>query len=288
MAEISVVPDFLTSTLVTYHILNAPTKISRRYSAHLYRLFEDGINPMERSEYLSFLASNGIDPGQFDEMRCRIFSPKMRDLADFSTGSPLPMPDAVMGSIIAFQERFMPYWSEVERDMLDLAPGKLKLMKNNFDRIYDLALDEIPGERARRPERVEVRLVEGMSPSSHGSHSGDMFYIVEQAYNFRSNEISFNTFVHELIPHDIASKYRFVQEELFGRYDYELEEGFVKAMTNKIVGRILPSAKGELVSRFGQQGSYHLYLKNWPMLKRMQFPDWYRMCLKEIKERLTF
>ncbi len=297
MPEITIRSNFLTSALVTYHIMCAPTTSSREYNKHLYEKFESGITPEDRGYYLSFLIKSGVNTDKFGNVRYDIFFPGHDCVESLFNQSgkkiryhktSAPILEKVVDSMLTFLGRFRPYWKEVEKEINDLIPRNMAVLEENFDRIFTIASEEIPSEEIRPPEKVEVWVVEGLSPSSFGKDRADLHYVIEQLRTFRRPDAFLNTFVHETVPHRIAKKYGSLQEAVLGWKIYDIEEGFAKLMSDKITKKILPDAKIYPPEPMSWEGSYYLYEKNWPLLQNMPFSEWYKMCLEEIKEKITF
>jgi hypothetical protein len=294
MTKITIKPDFLTSVLVTYHIMCAPTSLTRRFNGHLYERFENEISPEERGRYVSFLIENVCSVDQMYDMRNGIFFPDYRDCQSFlksgipNSGKTIPIPKAIGYSVLNFQERFRQYWEKAEEEIEGLIPKHLDTLEENHGRIYEIVSNEIPSEIISKPQNIEMRVVDGLSPSSYARERYGIYYIVEQLERFRENDAMLNTFVHELIPHRLAKPYRDLQKSVFGRYVYEFEEGFAKLLAHKVTKIILPCARSFLPHPMSLEGAFYLFEDRWPLLRQMSFFQWYEMCLKEIREKLTF
>ena len=283
MVEIKIELDNLTSMLVSYHILCAPTEINKRYNQDIFNNLQ--VTSEERGYYLSYLLSKGIQLDKTDCIRTTLFYPEYKSLDDFFANPKKEIPEKIRKDILAFKTRFLPYLEKIREKINPLVELRIEESNKFIDKIYDLA-QELSSVNIERPKELEVRIVEGIAPSSMGTNIIDgKGYIIEQTRNFLSKENSYLlTLIHEAVAHQTANDSRKYLREKFGRHVYDIEEGFAKLFSKKIAEKIL-SWDAEYSTQEGIQTlAYNTFNKNWDSLKGNDFENWYQKCLTEIKD----
>lgn len=283
MVNIKLELDRLTSMLVSYHILCAPTSMNRQYNPDVFDNLS--VSPEERGHYLTFLLSKGVALNQTDSIRTSLFFPEARNLDDLFALYGNEVPNEIWNHLRAFEIRFNQYLEKVRARVDPLIQSRTKESEDVIDRIYDLA-QEFTGISIERPSELEVRIVEGLSPSSRGGDVRDgRGYIVMQTSNFL-NTAGVNyllSLIHEAVAHQTVCGSRKHVRETFGEYIYDVEEGFAKLFSRKIAERILGREVNYAAEDGLQRTAYDTFNRNWSSLNGHNFTTWYKGCLTEIK-----
>lgn len=283
MTKIKLELDKLTSLLVSYHILCAPTELNKEYNPDIFKNL--AVTPEERGLYLTNLLAKGVTLDRTDDVRFGLFLPEFHSLEDYLTSDKIP--EAIKDNLRAFEKRFDQYFGTVKQRVSPLIEKRKEEAESVIDKIYGAA-EEITGIKIKRPSELEIRVVEGIAPSSRGSEIKDgKMYIIEQTRNFldNSDDSYLITLIHEAVAHQTAEQGRQYYKELFGGYVYNIEEGFAKLFTRKVAEKVL----GRDINYFASEGietiSYNTFEKNWDKLNN-NFNEWYKDCLTEIKYNL--
>lgn len=279
--------DRLTSVLMSYHILCAPTDRNRKFNPNIFSGFEKSITQQERKNYLSYLSSKGVSLNKTDSFRKSLFSPKSLDLKDYylsPKGENLPC--QVQINLQAFESRFSSYLDGVEEKVKPLIEDRGRMFKELINKIYDLA-QEFTGVVIKRPEELEVRIVEGLAPSSMGDMIDGKEYILLQSGNLLepTGSSCLLSIIHEAVAHQTAYSSITAYTDIFREYYiYDIDEGFAKVFSKKIAERI----SGGFVNYKAWGGleelAYNTFDRNWASLNKSNFNSWYKDCLIEIKK----
>lgn len=282
MVKIQLELDRLTSMLASYHILCAPTSINKQYNPAVFSNLI--VTPEERGHYLTYLLSKGVTLDRTDSVRTSFFFPESRTLDDFFETYGKEVPDEVKNNLKSFETRFDSYLEKVRANVGPLIQSRSRESQEMIGTIYNLA-QEFTGVSIERPEELEVRIVEGLAPSSRGSEvRNGRGYIVEQTRNFLSTGDSYLlTLIHEAVAHQTADDSRKYMQETFGGYVYDVEEGFAKLFSRKIAERILGREVNYGTEDGLQRLAYDTFNRNWGSLNGTNFGSWYDRCLTEIK-----
>lgn len=308
LPEVTMRLDYVNSLLLTYHIICAPTEMSRKYNEHLYEAFESAIPEEDKKKYLEFLRSafctTDMDK---DKFKTYIFHPEYEDIKSYFFGKREKydyredITEEMMKSWLAFEKHFKPYW-RISEEWLNgyFAPNK-KIVEKYRRMIFDIAVKLLPGTRILMPPKIEVRVVEGIAPRWFVWLGGGVRYIIVDTYTFGNPIALLEAIIHETVAHlSVKKKIRTLQEKVLHEYVYSIEEGFAHLFTDKIIDELPLEGKNlkiwkearerktQYMERSGFKGTYHLYDEKWQLLKKMTFPEWYEMCLQEIKKKLTF
>lgn len=282
MIKVTIKPDYLTSLLVSYHILNAPTEMNKRFNSGVFENLQ--VSQEEREQYLSFLTTIGFDSKDTDEFRFSIFYPEVSTLDDFLSNIAKSTPQSVKDNLRAFDIRFRKYFNSVEEKIDPIIEQSKKEMEEAADSVYDIA-ESMTGIRLKRPKEIELRIVEGLSPSSFARVKSDKLCIIEQTRNFVHEGEYMRTLIHEAVGHFPQFEFKHLYNEVFGEFIYEFEEGFAKFFTAKIAERIFNRAVDSYCSKGGEKLACSIFEKNWGSLTPGNFEGWYKNCLVEIKEK---
>jgi hypothetical protein len=281
--------DYLTSLLVSYHILCAPTEMNQKYNQEIFEELSSVISEEESEEYIEFLESQNFPSEKTDRYRSWLFFPNYDELNGLlQNNQKHRFSKEIVDSIKQFEPNYKRYWNVVISKLAPTMEKKRKELKGHVSRIYNLA-EQKTGETIEKEKDIEIRVVHGLSPSSFVTTRKGKRYRVIQSQNYmedttENNEYLLN-FVHELVPHVVAQKYKHLHEEIFGKWIYKIEEGFVKLMTRKICEELI----GELITKRyggGLEASYNIFERNWNQLNG-NFGEWYKKCLLEIKREFN-
>lgn len=283
MININLKLDQLTSILMSYHILCAPTTFNRRYNPEIFNSLS--VSSEERGNYLTYWISQGVTLDKTDSIRTGLFFPESEFLDDLFEQYGKEWPSEVKNDLRNFESRFNPYFEKVRVKVNPLIPSRKQEAQNFIDAIYDSA-QEFTGVIIERPRELEIRVVEGFAPSSMGTEiKNGKAYIVGQTRNFLSEgEGYLISLIHESVAHQTVDDSRKLLEKIFGKYIYDVEEGFAKLFTKKIGEKIL---NREL--RYGASGglqsiAYDTFNQNWNSLSGNNFSLWYEKCLEETEK----
>ncbi len=283
MIKVKLELDKLTSMLVSHHILCIPTDMTRNCNQDVFDNLT--VTPEEKEKYLNYILSRGIPLDKTDWFRLSLFSPADKNLDDFLKDDKKEIPEELKKNIISFQQRFEQYFEKVKAKVDPLIQSRTQYSEEMIDKVYESA-KELSGVYIEKPKELEVRIVEGLSPSSMGVGGiNGKKYIIEQAINFLSKGNWYLlSLIHEAVAHQTAKNSRKYLQEKFGGYVYDIEEGFAKLFTKKIAEKILNC---EVIhpTRDGLENlSYDAFNKNWDSLNENNFENWYQKCLTEIKD----
>jgi len=276
MVEVDLILDRFNSEINCYHILCSPTELSRRYNPRVYANLS--VTSQERDDYCVFLFDGKLKP---DQLRVNLATPA-KDLDSFCSLVGLYVPPEISANFAEFQARFGGYFEGVKRQFEPLMQERLGKTKELIERIYQLSKVET-GVSVPIPERLEMRVVEGMSPSSYGRTFNEVFYVFEQMRNYLDEVGFFSTLVHECVGHQTASCGRRFHQEFFGGYMYNFEEGFVKVLTRRIIESLFGKSQGG-PSGPDQELAFKVFEESWPDLKKLGFLEWYKRGLIRIRD----
>lgn len=282
MIKVKISLDKLTSLLACYHILCASTG---RNMKHNPEVFENlNVSSKEKEDYRNWLLKIGIPLDKSDLLRTKLFFPESKTLDKYFDNSEEVIPDELKRNMKSFEKRFIPYLKKIKEKIGMFVKSRSRESNKLINKIYNLA-QEFSGIEIERPKELEVRIVGGFSPSSRGTKVKDgKGYIVMQVCNFLSEGDSYlMTLIHESIAHKVAIAAREYYKELFGKFIYDIEEGFAKLFSRKIAENILGRAVNYHASKGIQEQSYKTFDKNWNLLDGKNFKSWYKNCLTEIK-----
>jgi hypothetical protein len=286
MIEVSLKPDKLTSLLVCYHILCAPTERNTNYNPDVFEKLNSSLTNQEKDDYLTFLSI--VAPNDTDGFRTQLFFPKYITLDEFLNGNEARnVSKEIRASIKEFEKSFNSYWENIEEEFNIIKECRLKLAKEHITQIYELQ-ERLTGETGiPRPSHLEIRIVEGLSPSSFGNKDHHpLHYTIEQKRNYLDEGAFLRTIIHESNIHNIARLSANFHKQIFGRWIYEVEEGFVKTMTAKIYTQLT----GNPIDYGGSKGtleeSGEIFNANWDRLNG-NFKPWYEDRLFEIKDKFN-
>lgn len=280
MVEIEISPDRISSLIASYHILCAPSSRAMEYNP---RLFNDlNVSQEEKKIYLDYFASKGVPSEDLDKIRLKLLPPRLDTLKDFFDFAGNKLPSNIANNLEKFESRFNPYFSGV---MQSVEPFILVRKKQSEDLIYSIygIAQKFSGVAIPQPDNLDIRIVEGISPSSQGSQLVDgKQYIIHQVRNLMSEDFHMNTLVHETIGHHTVNPLRKKFASSFKDYCYSYEEGFVKLFTTKVMEGILNRPFPKVVPVGREELSYNSFSKNWDLLDGTNFESWYLKCLNEI------
>jgi|GEM_PF-3764182 len=286
MIEVSLKPDKPTSLLVCYHILCAPTERNTKHNPDVFEKLDSSLTNQEKDDYLTFLSI--VAPNNTDRFRNHLFFPKYNTLDEFLNGTETRnIPKEIRESVKGFEKSFNSYWENVEKEINPLMEDRLKLVKKYITQIYELQ-EQLTGEtEIPRPDFLEIRIVEGLSPSSFGNKDHHpLHYIIQQKRNYLDEGAFLRTIIHESNIHNIARLSANFHKQIFRRWIYEVEEGFVKTMTAKIYTQLTGNPTDYGGSKGTLEESGEIFNANWDRLNG-NFKPWYEDRLFEIKDKFN-
>ena len=161
MTKIKLELDKLTSLLVSYHILCAPTELNKEYNPDIFKNL--AVTPEERGLYLTNLLSKGITLDKTDAARYGLFLPEFKDLESYLSSDKIP--EKIKDNLRAFENRFDPYFETVKQKVSPLLEKRQEESESVIDKIYKTS-QELTGVEIEKPSELEIRIVEGIAPSS--------------------------------------------------------------------------------------------------------------------------
>ncbi len=283
MVKIILKLDKLTSLLVSYHILSAPSELSKKYNPEIFKNLK--ISPKEKRLYKKWLSTK-ISLEKSDSFKQYLFIPLAKNL-NFCFSKLEIENKGLVKSIKDFQKPFFKYLKIVGTKINSSISARNKESQRIINKVYNYAF-KFSGVKIEIPKLIEVRIIEGISPMSVGtSVTNGVGYVAMQVSNLLSEGDSYLlSLIHETVAHKIARPSRDHFGKIFGRYIYDLEEGFAKLFSRKIAEEILnrevyyPAGKGV------QEISYKIFEKNWKLLNGKNFDSWFGKCLSEIKIKI--
>lgn len=274
--------DRLTSLLAAHHILCAPTKRNREYNPDVFRNLRV---PSEiAGSYVGYLLSKGVTLDETDSVRPKLFFPDVKDLEGYLNSHGKDLPDSVKSNLSKFKWGFDRYFDIVRKDVDPLIEVREKEPKEVIDSVYDTAV-EMTGVEIERPEVLEVRIVAGLAPHSIGSVVRDgKGYVAMQARNFLNMEGDsyLLSLIHEAVAHQVVMDLRQAHNKVFGRFVYDVEEGFAKLFTRKIAERVLGREVDYRSDMGTERAAYEVFERNWDRLKEKDFSEWYKDCVQDV------
>jgi hypothetical protein len=282
MVNVKLELDKLTSLLATYHILCAPTKRNMEYNPDVF----SNLNvPFEiAGDYVGYLLSRGVRLDETDSVRPQLFFPDVKDLAGYLDSHGKDLPDNVKSNLREFELSFDRYFKVVKGKVEPLIEVREEESAEVIDSVYDAAV-EMTGVDIERPEVLEVRVVEGLAPHSIGSVVKDKKgYVVMQTRNFMNMEGDsyLLSLIHEAVAHQAVMDLRQCHNKVFGRFVYQIEEGFAKLFTRKIAEKVL-GREVDYRSQIGtERTAYEVCERNWDRLKERGFSEWYKDCVRGV------
>jgi hypothetical protein len=290
MIKVNIKLDYLTSLLVSFHILHAPTELNRRYNPEIFQRFEKDVDKKVKKKYIGFVSDQfkelniKVFEEKTDEFKRYLFFPEYDSLEAFLNGEGKKItPKWLVKPLHKFDIKFKQYWEEAKQELEGLVQERLKIVNKHIDKIYSLS-EKFSHEKLYRPGEIEIRIVDGMSPSSFAAKKDKINYILMQAKNFKDEKAFLGTLIHITAPHHMAGRYRNLQKEVLGVFIFSVQEGFAKLFVDRVRDNIL-TEKSKPIKLFGLERTYEVYEKNWNKLANMSFGEWYKMCLVEIKEK---
>ena len=274
--------DYLNSLLVSYYILCLSSKDYLDCNLKLYSNFK--ISKIQSIRYLDYIKSLGFVSNKEQSMyRLNLFSPELKTIKKYCKVRKIPK--AIENDLLSFEKQFKPYFLKLKNKLDPI----IKLKKQNLSKliltIYNSAIN-LTKKQIRVFKTIDIRVLEGISPSSFAKDYNDIQFIIEQVRNLSiSNKFFEMTLIHELICHQIVKEYRVYYNDLFGKHIYEMEEGFAKLFAKKVFEDVF---KENVNMNYyfipsSELSYYKIYDKNWDLLKTQDFKTWYLNCLKEIK-----
>jgi hypothetical protein len=286
--SVNVELDYLTSLLVSYHILCAPTEMNQKYNSDIFEELGGVITEREKEVYFSFLQEEGFSGSNSDMFRQKLFVPEYNTLDELFESNRLDMiPKKVKDRIRRFNPQFNAYWNQKLKDIEVVLEKRKKEFPRYIEKAYETS-ERLTGEKLDR-ENIKVRVIEGTAPNSFTRTIEGDKYIAAQRRNIvrEKDDYALIALIHEAIPHMIGERYRMLHEEIFGEWTYRIEEGFAKLFSRKVAEEILGrKARAVKPSNRIERMSYDIFSEEWNRLDG-NFAEWYKINLYKINERLS-
>jgi hypothetical protein len=286
MIDVSIDFDYLTSLLISHHVINAPSQLTAMFNPELLKRLE--VIPNDRANYLSFWRGQGYREDQMDNVRTQLFKPEASNLEEYLSLQS-SWPDELRVSLRRFDSRFKPYSEEVKQRIDDKIGERLFQTQEIADKVYDVA-QRLIGFEMKKPGKLDIRVIEGYAPSGQGYESEGIDYVLVNSKNFlESDDIGYYlTLIHEMVGHAPCADTFDYHSEIFGQYEYEVEEGFAKAFTQKVADEVLEQKLPNYPSGGLETLAFHIFNKNWHSLKYQGFRQWYKDCMYEIRQSCQY
>lgn len=276
--------DYLNSLLICYHILNRPTKNIEKNNPSVFKNLKTTI--LQKISYRRYLHHQKVSSDwSISLYRTKLFSPELKTINQFAEKRKLSQ--RITKALLKFEPKFKIYFDSLKKELTPIIKMRKRETEKYIDSIYKNAV-KITGVKIEIPKIIDIRVIEGMSPSSFGVSVGNTRYIISQKNNIMNKNINIYllSLIHESISHEIAKQFRSYIIELFGKHIYEVEEGFAKIFALKVFNLILNCESNYYITPGLETKSANIYLKNWHKLTNKNFAKWYYNCLKEIKKSL--
>lgn len=245
MSYITIKYHKLSSLLQTYQILCNPTKLYLKYNLDIYDNLK--LTKKYKIKFIDFLKSNEnlkhitnirYAPTNFKsktlfENRPRIFIPETDDLNDFFSNIGSNIPIIIKKNILKFKEKNISYFYNSKKDIKNIIYQRKRFLESKIIEIYDISkkITKI----SYKKENINIFIIDSITPGSFVTNfDNNTKYIVTSKRNIKNKEYLLITLIHELIGHESVNDFRKYYLEIFDQFIYNIEEGFVKALTRKI------------------------------------------------------
>lgn len=270
MTIINMELDELSSLLVSYHILCAPTELNKTYNPDVFQNF--AVSSEQKERHSSFLKSKNISSENTDYFRRKLVFPERHSLDELFLYQNIP--EGIKTDLRTFETEFKPYMEKVKKELGPAIANKTREGNDVIDKIYDIS-EQLTGIKVEKPEKVNIRIVEGMAPSSGFHPVNENIYIVMQKRNVldTTNHAFLTSLIHESVGHQTA-------QSADSSVQYTTEEVFVKLFTKKIAEQIVGAAVDYCTGRGIDKIKFDKFNENWSSLNSTNFRSWYKNCLR--------
>lgn len=214
--------------------------------------------------------------------RLNLFSPELKTIKTYCKIKKVPK--IIQTDFLLFEKQFKPYFVKLKPKLDSFIKFKNQNLSKLILTIYSSAI-KLTKKQIRIFKTIDIRVLEGISPSSFAQELNNTQFVIEQVRNVITEKGFEMTLVHELVCHQMVKEYRIYYKELFGKHIYEIEEGFAKFFAKRVFEDIFKEKV--IMKKYNIIPSelpyYKIYEQNWHLLKDQDFKTWYLNCLKEIK-----
>lgn len=284
MANAKLQMDYLSSLLISYHDICT----SQKEIPEEFRITDEEVRIYEQ-----YATDKGIIKPNRPFRQSKLEFPQHKTLEELFA-SETDIPEKLKINLGGFQQKFTEDWQSLTSELEDTLADRQRLLDDTFAQIYRIS-QEMLGQDVSLSDQPTIFVLGGLDTGANGTENGKYCYISVR-HLVASEEKFLRMVIHEYVGHKFAQAHKSIHNELFSKIIYEIDEGFVKLVSNKILERTLGRTVEYIPfdTQIGTPGydeqisvSYNVFNRHWNEFDQGKpFVIWYSECLTKVKSKL--